>query len=105
MAAKHQLLDSVTYLTSHMWFGDLVSTKWWSSVWIQKGLTSLYARLAENEILPGIDGESRLLFDRCRLVMQEEAHSMTKPLNLTVNNVNEIDEVLRYPAISKGMVQ
>lgn len=40
------LTDMVAHELSHQWFGNIVTTKWWSQLWLNEGFATLFAFIA-----------------------------------------------------------
>ncbi len=46
ISQKRNIADTILHELSHMWFGDLVTIDWWSSLWLKESFASYMAPLA-----------------------------------------------------------
>lgn len=52
ISLKTRLFGVVLHEMSHMWFGNLVTAKWWNDVWLHESFATYYAKKALEESLP-----------------------------------------------------
>ncbi|XP_057655305.1 aminopeptidase N-like [Diorhabda carinulata] len=64
---KQQILSIISHEFSHMWFGNLVTTKWWDSVFLNEG----FARYFQYFILHQIDGMGTFEMDKQFIIDQQ----------------------------------
>jgi aminopeptidase N len=65
-ATQDQMLGRasvISHETSHMWFGDLVTMKWFSDVWMKEVFANYMAAKIVNPAFPAINHELRFLVD------------------------------------------
>ena len=63
-ATRAQLLaraDLIAHETAHMWFGDLVTMKWFDDVWMKEAFANFLASKIVNPQFPDLDHELRFL--------------------------------------------
>src|SRR5262249_11360124 len=65
-ATQDQLLGRasvISHETSHMWFGDLVTMKWFSDVWMKEVFANYMAAKIVNPSFPHINHDLRFLVE------------------------------------------
>jgi aminopeptidase N len=64
-ATTNQLLGRASIIaheTAHMWFGDLVTMRWFDDVWMKEVFANHFAAKIVNPSFPGINHELRFLY-------------------------------------------
>ena len=63
-ATQNQQLDrasTISHETAHMWFGDLVTMRWFTDVWMKEVFANFMAAKIVNPSFPRINHELRFL--------------------------------------------
>src|SRR4029079_18506444 len=63
-ATQNQLLErasTISHETSHMWFGDLVTMRWFTDVWMKEVFANFMAAKIVNPSFPGVNHDLRFL--------------------------------------------
>ena len=65
-ATQNQLLGRASVIaheTAHMWFGDLVTMRWFNDVWMKEVFANFMAAKIVNPSFPAVNHELRFLLD------------------------------------------
>ncbi|KAM8705012.1 hypothetical protein ACLKA7_009467 [Drosophila subpalustris] len=49
---KTSIANIIGHEYAHMWFGDLVSLKWWTYLWLKEGFATLFSYESDNDAFP-----------------------------------------------------
>jgi aminopeptidase N len=91
-ATQNQLLDrasTIAHETSHMWFGDLVTMRWFNDVWMKEVFANVMAAKIVNPSFPQVNHELRFLMDNYPAAYGVDRTSGTNPIRQPLANLDE----------------
>jgi aminopeptidase N len=91
-ATQNELLrraNLIAHETSHMWFGDLVTMKWFDDVWLKEVFANFMAAKIVNPAFPDIDHELRFFLQHYPGAYDVDRTAGTNPIRQKLDNLNE----------------
>ena len=91
-ATQNQLLDrasTIAHETAHMWFGDLVTMKWFNDVWMKEVFANFMAAKIVNPSFPEVNHDLRFLLAHYPSAYQVDRTAGTNPIRQRLANLNE----------------
>jgi aminopeptidase N len=95
-ATQNQLLNRASVIaheTSHMWFGDLVTMRWFNDVWTKEVFANFMAAKIVNPSFPQLNHELRFLLDHYPSAYQVDRTAGSNPIRQTLGNLNEAGQM------------
>ncbi len=86
-AMQRTVFSMVAHEMAHQWFGDLVTTAWWSDLWLNEGLADWMQAKVEDKLHP--DWDVWLNESHKQFAMYADARTMTHPIEQPVSNESE----------------
>ena len=99
-ATQNQLLDRASLIaheTSHMWFGDLVTMRWFNDVWMKEVFANFMAAKIVNPSFPQVNHNLRFLLAHYPGAYQVDRTAGANPIRQPLANLNEAGQL--YGAI------
>jgi aminopeptidase N len=99
-ATQNQLLERASVIaheTSHMWFGDLVTMRWFDDVWMKEVFANFMAAKIVNPSFPEINHELRFLLAHHPGAYQVDRTAGTNPIRQPLANLDDAGQL--YGAI------
>ncbi len=90
----------ITHEIAHMWFGDLVTMKWWDDLWLNESFAAFMEHKMLSRAHPNWDIWRDFLMFENFPSMNADSLVGTHPIQVKVGTVNEIQQV--FDAISYG---
>jgi aminopeptidase N len=79
----------IAHETSHMWFGDLVTMRWFDDVWMKEVFANFMAAKIVNPSFPEINHELRFLYAHYPAAYDVDRTAGTNAIRQRLDNLNE----------------
>jgi aminopeptidase N len=99
-ATQNQLLGRASVIaheTAHMWFGDLVTMRWFNDVWMKEVFANFMAAKIVNPSFPTVNHELRFLLSHYPAAYEVDRTPGANPIRQVLDNLNEAGQM--YGAI------
>jgi puromycin-sensitive aminopeptidase len=95
------IADVVAHEIAHMWFGDLVTMKWWNGIWLNEAFATFMELLAVDALRP--EWERWVTFGTSRSVaMTIDGLHATRPIEFPVERPEEAEDMFDVLTYQKG---
>ncbi|HET9831498.1 MAG TPA: M1 family aminopeptidase [Vicinamibacterales bacterium] len=91
-ATQNDMLERasvISHETAHMWFGDLVTMRWFNDVWLKEVFANFMAAKIVNPSFPTINHDLRFLLDYYPLAYDIDRTEGSNPIRQRLANLNE----------------
>ncbi|EDX14831.1 aminopeptidase Ey [Drosophila simulans] len=99
---KQELANVVAHELAHQWFGNLVTMKWWTDLWLKEGVATYLATLCVENIHP--EWRSLELESLANLlsIFRKDSLESSHPISRPVGKVSQISESFDAISYDKG---
>jgi aminopeptidase N len=97
---QRRIFAVVAHEMAHQWFGDLVTTAWWSDLWLNEGFADWMAAKVEDKLHP--EWAARLNDPGKQAAMYADARSMTHPIQQSIGDESEAQSAFDEITYEKG---
>lgn len=102
LSAKQYVAMVVAHELAHQWFGNLVTMRWWTDLWLNEGFASWIEFLAVDELFPKWKMWTQFIIDEQQQALKLDALEHTHPVEVTVKHPDEIRTIFDAISYSKG---
>mgnify|MGYP001228587325 CR=1 FL=1 len=99
---KQIVASIISHEMAHMWFGDLVTMRWWNDLWLNESFASWMGDKAVDAIHPDWDMWTQFLNADTASAFNLDGLANSHPIEQEVNNPAEIGQLFDAISYSKG---
>ena len=100
-ADLERVADVVSHELAHMWFGDLVTMRWWEGIWLNEAFATFMEVLAVDAFRPGWQRWVSFGLSREAALAVDGLHS-TRPIEYPVGSPDEAEGMFDVLTYQKG---
>uniref|UniRef100_F1KUM7 Aminopeptidase n=1 Tax=Ascaris suum TaxID=6253 RepID=F1KUM7_ASCSU len=90
---KSRVALVVAHELAHFWFGDLVTMKWWTDLWLKEGFASFMEYMFVGANYPEFKIWLHFVNDELAQGFSLDALKSSHPIEVEIDNPNELDEI------------
>ena len=100
--AKKAVAGVIAHEIAHMWFGDLVTMKWWDDIWLNESFATFMGHHAVDQGYPQWKVWQDFVRTQTSGAMGRDGLRSTHPIEARVKNPEEIEELFDEISYGKG---
>lgn len=100
--ARKAVAGVIAHEIAHMWFGDLVTMKWWDDIWLNESFATFMGHKAVDKGYPQWNVWEDFVRTQTSGAMGRDALRSTHPIEARVKNPDEIEELFDEISYGKG---
>lgn len=102
LSTKQYVAMVVAHELAHQWFGNLVTMRWWTDLWLNEGFANWMEYYAPSVLFPEWQMWTQFCVDEQQQALKLDALEHTHPIEVPVNHPDEIRSIFDAISYSKG---
>lgn len=102
LPTKQYVAMVVAHELAHMWFGNLVTMRWWTDLWLNEGFASWIEYLAVDALFPEWQMWTQFIVDEQQQAMKLDSLDNTHAIEVPVHHPDEIRTIFDAISYAKG---
>lgn len=99
---KKRIASVIAHELAHQWFGNLVTMKWWSDLWLNEGFATYMGNLCVDRLFPQWNYEEEQTVYNFMSVSSFDALRSSHPIVVPIKNPNNVNEIFDTISYKKG---
>ncbi|KAL3277992.1 hypothetical protein HHI36_013334 [Cryptolaemus montrouzieri] len=100
--SRHRVASVIAHELAHQWFGNLVTMRWWTDLWLNEGFATYMAALAIDHLYPEWHSLEESVVDGAISVFYIDALKTSHPVSVQIDNPSLISEIFDTVSYEKG---
>ncbi|KAH7342157.1 peptidase family M1-domain-containing protein [Rhizoctonia solani] len=103
LLSKKRVATTQTHECAHMWFGDIVTMNWWTSLWLKEGFATIVGEVISiDQIFPEWRAHSEFTTDDLERALKLDAKRSSHPIDVDCPDANQINQIFDSLSYSKA---
>uniref|UniRef100_A0A8D0AY27 Aminopeptidase n=1 Tax=Sander lucioperca TaxID=283035 RepID=A0A8D0AY27_SANLU len=90
---KEWVATVISHELAHMWFGNLVTTRWWNDLWLNEGFATYVSYLGANYVEPTWNMKDLIVLNEIIGVMAVDALASSHPLSSKEEDILKPEDI------------
>ena len=99
---KQYVANVIAHELTHQWFGNLVTMRWWTDLWLNESFASWMSYLAVDHLFPEWKVWVQFIVEEQGLALKQDALDNTHPIEVAVHHPDEIRTIFDAISYEKG---
>ncbi|XP_034256819.1 glutamyl aminopeptidase-like isoform X2 [Thrips palmi] len=99
---QEAISETVAHELAHMWFGNLVTMKWWTDLWLNEGFATFMAQKSLSHMHPDWDYNNQFIVDTMLSILKLDSELSSHPVLQEVSSPDQITEIFDTISYDKG---
>jgi puromycin-sensitive aminopeptidase len=99
--SRRSITSVIAHEMAHLWFGDLVTMKWWDDLWLNEAFATWMSTRAVDHVVPEWEFSKHYAGDRAE-AMHTDSLLSTRSIHADVKNPAQANEMFDTITYSKG---
>uniref|UniRef100_A0A224XI48 Aminopeptidase n=1 Tax=Panstrongylus lignarius TaxID=156445 RepID=A0A224XI48_9HEMI len=99
---KQRVASVIAHELAHQWFGNLVTMKWWTDLWLNEGFATYVSQLGVNKVFPEWNYIEEDIVDSIEVVYELDSLKTSHQISKEIGNPNEISQIFDTISYRKG---
>lgn len=102
VTTKQWVAIVIAHELAHQWFGNLVTMRWWTDLWLNEGFASWIEYLAVDHLFPDWQVWTQFVANDYAVAQQLDSLASTHPVEVAVRDPAEIQQIFDAISYQKG---
>lgn len=101
-SAQHRVASVIAHELAHQWFGNLVTMKWWTDLWLNEGFATYVASLGVNYLHPEWNSFEEESVENTLAIFKFDSLKSSHPVSVPIGDPSEISQIFDKISYEKG---
>ncbi|XP_071548249.1 aminopeptidase N-like isoform X2 [Panulirus ornatus] len=99
---KQYVVAVVAHELAHQWFGNIVTPRWWTDLWLNEGFASYVEYFGINYVEPSWQVMEQFVLNEVQIVFGLDSLESSHPISIPVGHPDEISQIFDRISYAKG---